>query len=186
MISKNLHVRTVHDGFTVIEVLAATALASVLMVVVLGVLTGMTRKERLLESQHSPIWHDRIVRQLTADLSGASRFSTGPGVLTIVANSDSCSEQPKWLPTEIRYEVIEAGDVRLLIRTTRPLTQLTTAQSSRLVCMGIDSLSLCKVREHSVDDGELVALDEGVLPPRVRVVLEEGGETILDCPLMLY
>ena len=68
------------NAFTLIEMVAATALAGILMLAVMTVIGGsaQTRKAYIAESQRSAPWRDRLVETIQTDLLHLDAFSGTP------------------------------------------------------------------------------------------------------------
>lgn len=184
---KMSHCRSRTMGFTSIEVLAATALASLLMVAVLGILAGIAKKEKVLESSElPPRWHDQIVRRLRADLSSASRFRAEPGRVIFEASAGNDPNHPDWLPTEIHYFVFEAREQSILLRQEHPRIQPAPSGRPEIVCLGADSIVLSAYSGAPGADSQIHALADGAIPPRLRIVLSEEGNPVLNRPIVIY
>ena len=133
-------------GMTAIEVLAATVLASLMMVSVLGVLRGLRAHEQVLDTRlPNPAWHRSLDEVLQYDLENARTFATNGTVLVLNGYSARSpdSQNQTWLPATIRYEVRSDAHRSWLVRRELP-TGIVGAGigEAQLVCAGIVAISV--------------------------------------------
>ncbi|MEM8670553.1 MAG: hypothetical protein AAGG48_23710 [Planctomycetota bacterium] len=167
-------------GFTALEVIMATALASLMMVAVLGVLSGIAAKERILGEQEeaSPYWHRPFKQRLQRDLEGASTYSQRGDSIVIEGFGGRRNGVPAWAPVQIHYRIQKAGDQSLLIRDVVPLVQPSEQFPKQIVCLGVDSIQLEMIDQQ--ESGGSSFTEPGDEPPRLRVVLFRDNKIVLS------
>ena len=104
------------EGFTMIEVLMATAIAALLMLAVLSVTASLGQSRQVVESQTlEPSWRARMIQTMDRDfalarrvivhedgglvIEGLSHFTPAPG--------SASGTRVRHLPTTVRYNLIE-------------------------------------------------------------------------------
>jgi hypothetical protein len=188
-------------AFTSVEVLAATTLASALMVAVLGILAGVAKKERILEaSVPSPSWHDHLTRQLERDLRHARTLKRQPGRLILVGQSGAvnASGQCTWLPVEIHYYGVKVKTKTLLFRQEYPADGLSSPTAPELMVQGASRLEVGPCTLATAIDTSIGAtpvpmtpIADGILPPRLQVVIyaadaEDSNSILYQRGFVLY
>lgn len=91
--------RSSSDGFTLLELLCALTLSTLLMVAMLGVVGGLAKTEKTLDRHlPTPEWHRRLVAQIEQDLRAADELEVIPnGIrLTGFLGSDSKTGSSTW------------------------------------------------------------------------------------------
>lgn len=169
-------------GMTIIELLASTVLATLLMVAVLGVLQSMTRGQKTLVSDISPVWHARFVRQLQWDIANShSHRTTADGFELIgFAGRSIADGEPLHCQTVVRYAVVDVNDHKMLLRQEIHTESLSLDNSTtNLICAGIERIvmSTAETVESSGVDVAASYRGDGPLPDRLRVSLYGAGET---------
>lgn len=126
-------------AFTLIEVLASTALAVLLMVAVLGVSQSTAGHRRAMaEVVHTPLWVDRAFDLIAWDLQHARSYAIEPDRLTLAGygSLDTDTNRPTYRPVLIEYRLVNNN----LIRTQTDLNAITTSSTRKsLVGRGIGS-----------------------------------------------
>lgn len=167
-------------AFTSVEVLAATALASLLMVAVLGVLGGIAKKERLLErTVATPFWHDQLARQLAADLRHARTLRRQPGRLILSGHGGTVAGEPTWEETEVHYYAVQTKAAALLLRQEFPAPLAGPPGPPEVLHYGnaqLELVSYYAAPATSSDAAAVEPLRDGVLPSRLAIVLLSAAD----------
>jgi len=133
------------QGFTMIELLAASTLTAMMMVFVLGSVSGLTVRQKELEkSDRSPSWKNRLVEQLRWDLTNAEIVEVQANrlLLTGFGGRDWKTGNPTQRRTEIVYEVKLTNNHGRLMRHETHVDELTnTNRRSDLMALGIASIA---------------------------------------------
>ena len=119
------------DGFTMIEVLMATAIAALLMLAVLSVTASLGQSRQVVESQTlEPSWRAQLIQTMDHDFALARRVvlhEDGGFVIEGLSYIDGSQSRGRHRPTVVRYVLIETDPgSRLLIREQ---TDLRDAES---------------------------------------------------------
>lgn len=145
-------------AFTLIELLAATALSVVLMVAVLTVIAGlskdMPRSATPTEQPHSAIEVDDVVGLLREDFEQARYIEVAPKRLKLMSYGFLDVERRRWQhrPVEVTYALEQIGQTSWLVRQQRRLDVLTNQNLRRdLVCANIDRWQVEPIRQSSGD-----------------------------------
>ncbi|WP_442483028.1 hypothetical protein [Aeoliella sp. SH292] len=164
-------------AFTSVEVLAATTLASALMVAVLGILAGVAKKERILDATlSSPPWHDHLTRQLERDLRHARTLKRQGGRLILVGHAGSVNAmgQRSWLPVEIHYYGVHVKSDTLLFRQEYSADGLSSPSAPELMVQGASRLEIgpgTLTTVHPSNTTPIMPIADGVLPSRLQVAI---------------
>jgi hypothetical protein len=131
---------------TAVELLVATALASMLMVAVLGILGLLAAKRKVLVDE-APValWQRGLVEQLRRDLSNARRFELAPDRLRLLGygSRGSNTRQPTHRPAEVVYRVTRASGRSWLIREEIQLDLMSNAnRQTEIVCGGLSTIAM--------------------------------------------
>jgi prepilin-type N-terminal cleavage/methylation domain-containing protein len=151
--STSARLRSTHDrrrwgarGFTLVELLAATVLAALLMAALLGVLKAVTRSEKsVLQPALPEAWQSRLAGQLQWDLTNSRTFVTTPNGFELrgFAGRDFESGAALHCPSSIQYVVRTIGSKPSLVRLEAHLdSQSLDNQSMNLVCNRIERITL--------------------------------------------
>lgn len=132
------------SGMTIIEVLVATLLSSLMLSAVAGLLGALARQERALaRKRHAPAWQTQFTQELLWDLRNARRCAvTESGVfLEGLGGRDFGSLRPTGESAEIDYLFVEAAGERWLVRReSHPADRTSHATRVDLVCRGVERL----------------------------------------------
>jgi len=133
-------------GLTAVELLVAAALASMLMVAVLGILGILAAKRKVLvdEAPFAP-WQRGLAERLRRDLSNARRFELTPDRLRLVGygSRDFDTRQPTHRPAEVVYRVSRAAGKTWLMREETHLDLLSNAnRQTEIVCYGLTTIAM--------------------------------------------
>lgn len=185
-------------GFTLIEMLLATVLTSVLMVGVLAVITRVSRPistpihEVGLTSVS--IGTDAIVRAVAADLAQAREleFTDGQIVMMGFCGLDPMTSGRNQRPVKVRYRVQSVADQSWLVREQRPLdVEGSGLVVAELVAPGVSRIALVPpstALAEGLTSQDPQAERDIELPRdgrwRLRLWLE-GQQGVVDRPVML-
>lgn len=127
-------------GFTLLELLAASALAAVLMVVLLQVIASLTRGKVVLDRQaaadRAP-WQSDLVENIRWDLTNASEGIAETNRLRLTGHGslDRATLAPTHRPVTVVYALEQLGGRTWLVRRQSPRRSLTNQRGwSELVC----------------------------------------------------
>lgn len=166
-------------GLTLVELLAATVLSTLLMGAVLGLLTSLTRSQKGILANHEipAPWQTRLQGILEWDLQNSrSLISTPRGFqLEGFAGRDFSSGTPLHSPCRITYEIVEAADRRHLVRRETHTESLNLDNSTTaLICLDVEKV-VCGVplagAATAPGSDAPQGLPDGYLPDRVSVTL---------------
>ncbi len=142
-------------AFTMIELVLASALCTVLMVGVLGVITSLSGPDQaMVDASHGggPSREetiDALARLLRSDLAHATAVEVvGGSDLVIQGNCglDESRRTPTHRPVEVRYKVMQINGRPWLVRRQQALDTLSSEQVQRdVVCAGVSRLALSTV-----------------------------------------
>jgi prepilin-type N-terminal cleavage/methylation domain-containing protein len=135
-----------NNGFTLIETLAATALAAIMMTAVLAVITAMGRNDRGVTPEQVPAdWRDRTTRIIEQDLRHARRYESRDNRITLYGpvSLDRGTLMPTHRPSIVTYGVVENAGQSWLTRTqTDPDARSLRNSWTELVCSGVVEVSI--------------------------------------------
>lgn len=171
---------SVHRGLTLVELLVAATLASMLVVTAMALLKTLTMKRRLLMDEDAgAAWHQSLETQLRWDLANARRFELGSDCLRLVgyAARDFDTQLPTHRRSEVVYRLVRLGEQPWLMREeTQPDMNSNHNRRCEIVCRGIDAITMeipgqAKELQHA-----------GSLPERFRLTLKRGtaAQPIID------
>ncbi len=135
-------------GFTIMELLIASALASILMIGILFATTQQARQVQRQQKQSSPTELDSIVQLLRRDLmlATACRIKDQQIQLQGYFKLDEKTFSQTQQPAQVIYRLADIDQETWLIRHQQDPTSLTLQDSSaNLVCKGITSMQLLAV-----------------------------------------
>lgn len=185
-------------GFTLIEMLLATVLMSLLMV---GVLAVITRVSGPIASEATPVSlsgiaidTDAAVRVITADLAQAQEIELVGDAVAIKGHAglNALTKERNQRPVEVRYLIKVIADQPCLVREERLLdVKPAQAISYELVAVGITGLELeppARVLVSEVSGGDEDSGEEQALPMDGvwRLKLRDGAnQPVVDRPVIL-
>ena len=159
-------------GFTLLELMLATTLVSVLMVGVMGVIGSLApaslaavadESEALGAGSYATV---RLVQLIADDLSRMDRLDMKPdGAVNLYGQLALDGGTGRWLdrPAQVTYRFAEIGSRRLLLRRQRLLDKLTNqATTVELLAAGVKELQWVPIE---AKDSPIIAGD--TLPPIV-------------------
>ena len=167
-------------GFTLIELLASLALSALLMAALLAVVASLGRDRAAIERRGGvEPWPSRAAGLLRRDIEEAAHYATAADrelVLLGPLCQNPQNATPLHTPARVRYRVVDAGEVRLLVREQEDLLDRSNRRVTRsLVCEGVERFAV-ELRWGSGSKPR--QRDE--LPTAVRVVLtmqQDAGKT---------
>jgi len=151
-------------AFTLIDLVAATALTGILMVMALSFMATMVGKTQSVVTDERADWVGAVKQRLTLDLMQASRFSMRDGQLVIhgIGHSQSGRSHPVQRPAVIRYYVTDVGEW-LLREETYPQSRSNLKPNCEIVCHGITRLKVKLLEDLELNEGEIQGEASGVL-----------------------
>ena len=185
------------SGFTLIEMLLATVLTSVLMVGVLAVITRVSRPISTPIHEASltsiSIGTDAVFRVVTADLTQAREveFDGSEIALTGFGGLDPVTKERSQRPVRVRYRVQQVADQSWLVREERLLDEGSQVVTIELVAPGVSRIALeppaLQFTDGMADPGRQVDGDfELPMDGRWRLRLwMEGEQDVIDRPVIL-
>ena len=139
------------QAFTLVQMVAATVLAAVLMVTALLVIAGLGRERRIAaasEKLEPPIEMMELIRW---DLVNAREMSTSRGQITLIGfgSLDQQDASPRsHVPVEVVYEVQRAADRSWLVRRQRTEDRRGRGEwSAELVCADVARFGVTEMGE---------------------------------------
>jgi len=184
-------------AFTLIELMAASVLTALLMIVVFHIVGSMARRQAVLERQERTSgggWPDGVVELIRSDLQQTRAFASSENQWTLTG---SCSIDPVALesdpqPVTVTYAVESLGGRSWLVRQqARRGSRATENRWPELVCADVASFEL-----EPLDEPEIARLmaraDAGrgggkPLTNRVRLTIpiDAAGRELLDRVIVL-
>jgi Tfp pilus assembly protein PilV len=136
--------RNGNGGMTMIEVLAATVLASLMLSAVVGVLTGLSRQQKTaLRNSDSQVWSRQLASLFDWDYKN-SRFTTSTSQAVRVegfAARDFVTGRPTGRPSIIEYSVKNTGVANALVRReTHPDEPLGDNSREEILLTSVDRI----------------------------------------------
>lgn len=172
--------RSCPRAFTLLELLAATALAAVLMVVLLQVVASMARGKVVLErdaAADTAPWQSDLLENLRWDLTNTVEGTAEPGRLRLSGHGslDRATLEPEHRPVNVSYAVEQRGGRSWLVRRQSPRGGLTNERGwSELVCPNVASFIV-----EPVEAPDPVWAKIGVRrPPRAPVTLDASTRAV--------
>lgn len=131
-------------GATLVEVIAATALAAVLLVALLAVSSSTARRSEQLAHAHvhHPWWF--LLREsVRRDLLHTRRVELADGAVTLLTYETDEPVEPIHVPVKVTYRLHEAGEPKAIIREAASLCSLSRAKvRSELMLVGVSHFGL--------------------------------------------
>jgi hypothetical protein len=172
------------SAMTLVELLAATILAALLMAAVLGVLKAITREEKALKGNTTgENWEAQFVRQLEWDLANSRTVTVTPTGFQLVgfAGRDFASGAPLHCRTSIEYAVHNLRGGSVLVRNEAHLDSPDLDnQSLELVCNRIERIVLAAaeagVRAPNAKTATGKTADDASIPDQPVITLYAMGQ----------
>lgn len=167
------------SGLTLVELLAATVLATLLVGAVLGLLTSLTRNQRTILKKHGipDPWQTRLQELFEWDLQNSRTLHAIPNGFQLegFAGRDFSTGTPLHCPCRITYEIVEDEDRQHLIRRETHTESLNLDNTtSALACFDIGEVVCGAPRaadETKNSSTGLPGLPDGVLSEQVSITL---------------
>jgi hypothetical protein len=135
-------------AFTLVELLASSVLAALLIVALLSVVGALGRDRRA----HAAFDHDRtsqttnenLLRLLQWDFSNATRWRSADGAYVFESHGSLNPKTlaPTNLPVTVRYQLNEAAGKRWLVRSQTPRDKTSEGAWSAPLCADVADLVL--------------------------------------------
>jgi prepilin-type N-terminal cleavage/methylation domain-containing protein len=138
--------RKAKKGFSLIELVVAAALSTLLFVGIVQVLRGIqTQHQVAIRADEKTRWHESFVRPLESDLSTARSLVVSPYRIEFVgyAATDDETRNALFRPGRIIYEIQYREDSAFVMRHEKLLDEQAGAKkASEFVCLGIHRFEL--------------------------------------------
>lgn len=179
-------------GMTLLEVLCATALSSLLMVGLLGVIGGIAKTEKTLMGRNpTPDWQRRMIERLERDLGAAEQIQNiSDGFrLTGPLASHPRSGTSMWTAATVDYLIADSSLGPVLLRRetastlgAEPRHELIAYQTAQLLLLlSSEPLPLDPLTNFNSDAKAIVTILSGPPPATLRfVLLDSQGNVTLD------
>lgn len=173
-------------AFTLVEQLAATALASLLMAASLAVLARISHGRARSVADAANVG-DSVERILAWDLANASHMRIEPDAITLAGfdSLDAATLEPTHRPVRVSYRIESTGGRLSLVRKQTDLDVLSNRNTwARLVACGISRLDVTSLKGGRVPaapiaDAPFGSADGPPVPRGVELTLGfESGEQI--------
>lgn len=169
-------------GFTLIEALAATALAAIMMAAVISIISAIARHDNLDDTNTpSSDWRGQLIGVIKRDLQHATHFHSQDNKLTLTGHVslDSKTLKPTHRPAIVSYEINKYADQSWLVRTQiDPDSRALNNAWTQLICSGVQGLAVVDQprttgaitsREPQIDED---AMDSNPTPETLPVPVE--------------
>lgn len=173
-------------GMTMIELMAASVLASLLMVAVLGILLTMSAQRRALRTIATVApWREQLLAQLRWDFTNARTMSWSAGELRLygLGGRDFATASVTQRPSEVIYSIRRMTGKNWLLRSEIDVDSRSNRNMrAELVCFGVERF-----------DFRLLDRDEEVpqriipVPRTFRMILhgETGNGPVIEQAVLL-
>ena len=172
-------------GFTLLEVLCATLLATMLLVAVLGVVAGLAKAERTLQkSSPAPDWCDRLGSRIERDLGAASTWRPlADGFLLEGVMGSDANGATTWTEASVSYRVVGSPLGKVLVRSEQDADPRVGARLE-LVVSGVSHLAAVAPGEivppgGYAEEQSTITLPEGPAPEVFRFVLFGPSQAVM-------
>ncbi len=138
-------------GFTLIEALAATALAAIMMTAVMTVVSALAHDDsRQANESERESWQQRMIELVEQDLRYSDSVTDqGDGVLmTGHLSLDQDTLTPTHRPVQVSYHIRKFADKSWLIRSQTDLESRALDNSwSEVVCSGVRAIKVMNAQQ---------------------------------------
>jgi hypothetical protein len=176
-------------AFTILELLAATALTALLMVAVLHVVGTIGASRAALARQaDAGAWRADLLDQLRRDLTNASKVSFGQNSMTLAGHGalDARTLELRHEPVTVVYGLSVIDGRSWLVRRQAPRDGLSNAPAwGELICPDITGLAIVRVNGPA---GAIVAAPSAMpedVPAAVTVLLNGPDGPVMNQTLVL-
>jgi len=143
------------DGFTLIEALAATALAAIMMIAVMSVVSAIARSDKAIDTDtRDDDWRSRVIQVIRQDLQHADEVQSLDGrvILTGHTSLDRKTLKPTHRPAVVVYAISQYAGQSWLVRTqTDPESRSLHNAWAQVVCSGVSGLTVSILAGATVD-----------------------------------
>ena len=167
------------DGFTMIEVLLATAIAAMLMLALLSVTASLGRAQAIVDSQSfEPSWRANLIQVLERDFALARRVELNGDEGFVIeglsrlapvpeTSGNTFETRPRHLPTTVRYALVETdpGSLLLVREESDPRDTESEEPFKTLLAMNVASITITPIYPPVAEDPE-DRVSSGPLPDR--------------------
>jgi type II secretory pathway component PulJ len=170
------------SGMTLVELLAATILAALLMAAVLGVLKAITREQKALKSDgSSEPWQAQLIRQLEWDLTNSRSVVTTANGFQLIgfAGRDFATGAALHCRTSVEYAVQDVEGKSFLVRSEAHLDSANLDnQTLELVCNHVERVALSAADARSATAKKTAAngSDDASIPDQPLVSIYAPGQ----------
>lgn len=181
-------------AFTLIEMLAATALAALLMIALLSVIASLGRTRAAMNrADEAQQWHEGVVEMIRLDLVNSTSVTTDRDAITIEGHvlldaSDRSATQRLGM---VRYHLRSIGNRTWLVRSQQPRNGGQIARTvTELLCPDVRGISLTVYdRRLHLDRGSASPGAPAIksMPGTVRLTIQPTDPALkpVDEPLVL-
>ncbi|MEM6468519.1 MAG: prepilin-type N-terminal cleavage/methylation domain-containing protein [Planctomycetota bacterium] len=157
------------QALTLIELIVALVLASLLMAALLRITTDIARETRQLQTERTDWGAAGLLEErMRLDLLNARGIRTGQNSMTL-----SGFVRPQHVPSVIRYECFRRGDQSLLLRSVGGVNELCW--------IGCSSLLVESLEDADPETQSSAAAGLPPVPSALRfVLLDENGQAIVS------
>jgi hypothetical protein len=152
-----------------VELLVATALASMLLVTVMGILKTLATKRKVLLAQDTVApWQQSLEEQLRWDLAHTRRFELAADSLRLMgyAARDFGTQVATHRRSEVVYRLVRLGEKTWLLREeTQPDMPSNRNRRREVVCCGLSAIGM------EIPDQKDAPSHSGSLPGQFRLML---------------
>jgi len=135
-------------GLTLIELVVALALSSLLLVTTAGVIKSMHEKKKVFADQLDvQPWRVELAERLRDDLLRSKEMRIGPRSLELLGFSghDPVTGEPNLVPVQVRWTLKKEGAYEILTRTETPhggLEDFLARPRTELIAVGVVNFSI--------------------------------------------
>jgi len=169
------------EGFTLVEVVLATALSAAVMVAVLGVVARMARsRPNRCDPVARALIEDELLSLIEMDLANARSFEARRDgfVLTGFGRIDPKTKKTGHGPARIRYQVRRAGGQNWLVRVqTIQSPGGGRRETHDLVCAGVERIAL-EARDEPTAGSRPAFGESTGMPDAVRLTVSFGTDEV--------
>ena len=162
-------------AFTILEMLAATALTALLMLAVLHVIGSVGRSRAAMARQPDSAWRANVLETLRLDLGHSTgvRFQPDGITLTGHAGLDPLTLAPDHQPVSVTYGITTLAGRSWLYRRQAPRAGSGRQQWRELLCVDVTTFSVRPV--NAAADRAEAGGDPEIEPLPPAVVVEIAG-----------
>ena len=167
------------SGFTLLELVAATLLAAMLCVAVMGITANSARQSREIKNQFpARPWLAPLAEQIHWDIVQARSFRVRPDSIELhgFGGRDFTTAVAYHGPTVVTYQIVKDGDVHWLLRKEAHVDDLTSRFfRTEFVCKDVGSIRLSALSGQSDVGRQPADPLQDLLPPMEEQDLQSEG-----------